>query len=117
MTETHCSSIRLPYHRLHAFGVARDLLLAVRAAEIRDAKLRDQALRAAKSACLNCAEGAARFTRPDKARVFAIARGEASEAAAAVEIAVACGEARAEKLGEVLVLADRLIAMLTRLIR
>ena len=48
---------------------AKDLLVAVRAAAIRDAKLRDEATRAAKGACLNCAEAAGRVTRPDKARV------------------------------------------------
>ena len=49
---------------------------------------------AVQGACLNCAEGAARVTRADKARAFTIARGEAVEAAAAVEIAVVCGTAR-----------------------
>jgi hypothetical protein len=47
---------RLPHHRLHAFGVAMRLLEAVRGARIRDAYLRDQAMRAAKSAALNCSE-------------------------------------------------------------
>ncbi len=46
----------LPHHKLIAYAVARDLLLAVRSADIRDAKLRDEALRSAKSAALNCAE-------------------------------------------------------------
>src|ERR1700722_8332646 len=68
-------------------------LRIVRAAEIRDAKLRDQAMRAAKSAALNIAEAAGRVSRADRARVFAIARGEAMEAAAAVEIAVLSGDA------------------------
>ena len=44
----------LPHHKLLAFGVARELLVAVRAADIRDTHLRDQAMRAAQSACLNC---------------------------------------------------------------
>ncbi len=43
----------LPHHKLIAYSVARDLLLAVRSADIRDAKLRDEALRSAKSAALN----------------------------------------------------------------
>ncbi len=107
----------LPHHRLIAFGVARDFLLAVRACAIRDAKLRDEALRSAKSACLNTAEGAGRVTRPDKARAFAIARAEAVEAAAAVEIAALCGDASPEAAREVLRLADRLVAMLTPLAR
>jgi hypothetical protein len=49
--------------------------------------------------------------------VFAIARGEAVEAAAAVEIAAACGSASEADVERVAVLADRLVAMLTRLIR
>src|SRR3974390_779226 len=60
-----------------------ELVAAVRGARIRDAHLRDQAMRAAKSACLNCSEGAGRVSRADKARAFTIARGEACEAAAA----------------------------------
>jgi four helix bundle protein len=110
-------SIRLPHHRLLAYGVAIELLGAVREARIRDAHLRDQAMRAAKSACLNCAEGAGRVSRADKARVFGIARAEAGEAAAAVEIAVAAGDADAGALGAVLASADRFIAMMTGLIR
>ena len=93
------------------------MLLAVRGANIRDAGLRDQAMRAAKSACLNCAEGRGRVTRADKARAFTIARGECVEAAAAVEIAAACGQASAVDVERVAWLANRLVAMLTRLIR
>jgi len=74
-------------------------------------------MRAAQSACLNCAEGAARVTRADKARAFTIARGEAVEAAAAIEIATACGTAKQEDSDRVVVLADKLVGMLTRLIR
>ena len=107
----------LPHHKLLAYGVARDLLLAVRAASIRDAKLRDEALRSAKSACLNCAEGAGRVTRGEKARAFAVARAEACEAAAAVEIAALCGDASAASAAEVARIASRLVAMLTPLVR
>jgi four helix bundle protein len=107
----------LPHHKLYAFGVAKEMLLVVKSANIRDAGLRDQAMRAAKSACLNCAEGAGRFTRADKARAFTIARGECVEAAAAIEIAAACGYASELDVERVAVLADRLVAMLTRLIR
>src|SRR5690606_16157253 len=107
----------LPHHKLLAYGVARELLLAVLGASIRDAKLRDEAIRSAKSACLNCAEGAGRVTRADKARAFAIARAEAVEAAAAVEIAALCGDAPAAAAREVARVADRLVAMLTRLVR
>jgi four helix bundle protein len=107
----------LPHHKLHAFGVAKEVLLAVRSSGIRDAHLRDQAMRAAQSACLNTAEGAARVTRADKARAFTIARGEAVEAAAAVEIAALCGTASEADSDRVARIVDRLVAMLTRLIR
>ncbi len=107
----------LPHHKLIAYSVSLQLLAAVRAASIRDATLRDHAMRSAKSTCLNAAEGAGRVTRPDKARAFAIARAEACEAAAAVEIAAASGEASAPAAAEVLRLADRVVALLTGLIR
>ncbi len=113
----NASTPLLPHHRLIAYGVARELLLAVRAASIRDAKLRDEALRSAKSACLNTAEGAGRVTRGEKARSFAVARAEACEAAAAVEIAALCGDASADSSAEVGRLASRLVALLTPLVR
>jgi four helix bundle protein len=84
---------------------------------VSDATLRDQATRAAKSACLNTAEGAGRVSRADKARVFAIARAEAGEAAAAIEIASLTGDASQADLARVVSIANRLIAMLTKLIR
>jgi len=107
---------QLPHHKLFAFGVAQELLVSVREARVRDAGLRDQALRSAKSAALNVAEGAGRVSRADKARVFAIARAECVEAAAAVEIAALAGDAdaAAERVNAI---AHRLVGMLTRLIR
>src|SRR5579864_2719895 len=108
---------QLPHHKLRAYGVAMQLLEAVRGARIRDAHLRDHAMRSAKSACLNAAEGAGRVTRADKGRAFTIARGEACEAAAAVEVAVRAGDAEAGALAAVLENADRFVAMTTRLIR
>ena len=113
MTNTHS----LPHHRLIVFGFAREMLVAVRDAHIRDAKLRDEALRSAKGMCLNIAEGAGRVTRADKARAYTIARGEAVECAAALEIAELLGAACAEDAARVAGLANTVIAMLTRLIR
>jgi four helix bundle protein len=83
----------------------------------RDATLRDQALRSAKSACLNTAEGAGRVSRADKARAFAIARGEVVEAAAAVEIAGLCGEVPPRAAAEVSRRAERAVRLLTGLCR
>ena len=107
----------LPQHKLLAYEVALELLRAVGAAKIRDCYLRDHAMRAAKSACLNTTEGAGRVTRADNARAFTIARGEACEAAACVEIAVAAGDADARALAAVMACADRFVALTTGLIR
>ena len=107
----------LPHHRLIAFTVAKELLVAVQGAKIRDSELRDQALRAAKSAALNTAEAAGRQSVKDKARVFNIARGEASEAAAAVEIAAVIGATDAASVEHVCKIANRLVALLTGLAR
>ncbi len=107
----------LPHHKLHAYGVARELLVCVLRCSIRDAKLRDEGVRSAKSACLNCAEGAGRVTKADKARAFAIARAEAVEAAAAVEIAALCGDAPERAAREVARVTHQLVGMLTRLVR
>ncbi len=108
---------RLPHHRLVAYEVALALLVAVRDAAIKDPKLRDQALRAAKSAALNIAEAAARVSPADRARVFGIARGEAGEAAAAVEVAATVGDASTQAAANCEALADRLMALLTGLAR
>lgn len=116
MTKQFDASL-LPHHRLRAYGVAVQLLMAVREARIRDRVLRDQALRAAQSACLNCAEGAGRVTRADKARAYTVARGEMVEAVAATEIAVLSGDARGEAMPRMLALGNELCAMLTKLIR
>ena len=113
MQNTPC----LPHHRLHVFGIAREMLVVVRDAHIRDAKLRDEAPRAAKGTCLNIAEGAGRVSRADKARAFIIARGECVEVAAAIEIAALLGAASQRDAERVALLADRVVAMLTRLIR
>ena len=55
----------LPHEKLMAYQEARELLACVMDAKISDAKLRDQALRAARSVCLNIAEGAGRTSWPD----------------------------------------------------
>ena len=108
---------KLPHQKLLAYEVAMKLLESVRDARIRDAHLRDQAMRAAKSTVLNTAEAVGRASRADKARVITIARGEACEAAAAVEVAVAAGDADAAMLDVVLGQADRFVALATGFIR
>lgn len=107
----------MPHHKLIAYQVARELLVAVIDSKITDAKLRDEAVRSAKSACLNCAEGAGRVSVADKARAFTIARGEACEAAAALEIAALTNSAQLGEAQNVARIAGRLVGLLTGLIR
>jgi four helix bundle protein len=95
---------------------ALELLAAVRAAQVQDAKLRDEALRSAKGVCLNIAEGSGRGSRADKARVYAIARGECVECVAAVEIAGSAGDTSAESVAAVTRIGDDVYRMLGGLV-
>src|SRR2546421_11866605 len=79
----------LPFERLHAYQEARKLLDAVRESAISEGRLRDQALRAATSVCLNISEAAGRAGSADKARVYAIPRAGHCEAPAAPDITLA----------------------------
>ena len=113
----HSHGSVLPHHRLLAYERALQFLKAVREAQIRDTKLRDEALRAAKGTCLNIAEGAGRVTRADKARAYAIARGECVEAVAATEIAAEAGDAVGDAAADVVALGNELYLMLKALLR
>ena len=107
----------LPHEKRIAWQVACELLAAVVDARIRDPKLRDQALRAAKSACLNIAEANGRFSLADRRRVFAIARGEATEAASALRIGALAGDCTPNAADRARQLGGRLVALLSGLMR
>jgi len=111
------NKLQLPHHRLVAYQVAVELLVVVRDARLRDAVLREQALKSAKSACLNIAEAAGRVSAADKARVFAIARGEVVEACAAVELAGVLGATSEATVEACVALSCRLVALLSGLMR
>ena len=91
------------------------LLQAVAQCRLADARLREQALKSAKSVCLNIAEAAGRASAADQARVYHIARGECCETAAAVEISAAARECSSDSAAEVAGLAHEVYAMLTAL--
>jgi four helix bundle protein len=73
--------------------------------------------KSAASAALNSAEGAARQTRADKPRAYAIALAECCEVCAAVEIAGALGACSPVDVNAVLSLGVRLKNVLSRLVR
>ena len=111
------SEILLPHEKLLAYQLAIRLLGEVQEMKIADGKLRDQLLRAAKSVCLNIAESVGRFSSADKRRVYAIARGECCETAAAIDVARAAGEGDPEQGRAARETAGRVYALLTGLIR
>lgn len=106
------------HHRLDAFCVARDALRLGDALARRMprgyATLQDQLRRALLSAYLGIAEASSR-TGADRISRFRTARGEASEAAAALEAVAILGLAPNTEVEAVMSLLDRLCAMLTRL--
>jgi len=107
----------LLHEKLIAWQVACELLRVVRDARISDSKLRDQAMRAAQSACLDIAEANGRFSPADRRRVFAIARGEATEAAAAVQVAAIAGTCPEASANDARRVGGRVAALLSGLIR
>ena len=105
-------------HRLDAFSVARDALqqgdVIARRLPRGYATLADQLRRALLSAFLGIAEASSR-SGSDRLARFRCARGEASEAAAALEAVQLLRLAPDRDVETVIALLDRLCAMLTRL--
>lgn len=107
----------LPHHTLFAYQLCLELTRVVAGISIRDAQLRAQARKSAVSAALNAAEGAARESAGEKRRSYGIAKGEACECAAAVEIAGALGVCAARDVQAVVALVLRIRAVFNPLVR
>jgi len=111
----------LSIHKLHAYQVSVEFLTLV--LELLPTLPRgfaedaDQLRRAAKSVVRNIAEGAGRWTAADKAKHYSIARGEAMECVASIDLMKTDGVIDAEWHGRALVLLDRSCALLTGLIK
>ena len=116
MTENN-EQMQMPVEKLIAYQVARDVLQRVVASQIRDPKLRDQAIRAAQSTCLNIAEAVGRWSGPDRVRVFRIARGECCELFAALDVAGLTRGCNEEIAARARLEVGRLYALLTGLTR
>jgi four helix bundle protein len=115
------SAERFPHESLDCYRVAREVVAFVaqhrRQLHGLPGEAGPQLERACVRALLNTAEAAGRQGVRDRARVFAIARGETCEAAAAREIAVLFGALTAAETAPVRALLVRLGQMLTRLAR
>jgi four helix bundle protein len=87
------------------------LLALVRESRISNPRIREQAFNAASSACLNIAEATGRSGNADQKRVYAIARGEVCEAAAALDIAAVAGGCAADTAVAATACARRVYAL------
>ncbi len=120
-TQVTVRDSRFPHERLDAYAVARELvaLIARHRSHLRGlpGETGPQLERALVSTLLNIAEAAGRQGVRDRARVFAVARGEACEAAAALDVALLYGALSAEQAAPARALLVRLGQMLTRLAR
>jgi four helix bundle protein len=117
-THSYDSPPRFGHDKLDAYAVAREALVLGEGIA-KDlprgyATLADQLRRALMSAFLGIAEAASR-SGADRLARFRCARGEASEAAAALDAVQLLGLAPAERVQPVVDLLGRLYAMLTRL--
>ena len=82
----------------------------------KDRALEDQLRRATASIVLNISEGDGKSSLRDQARFFEIARGSCREARAALKLAAIWGYLDAQQVTELDALADRVCAVLSRLI-
>lgn len=80
------------------------------------ASLGDQLRRASASIPLNIAEGTGKFDK-DARRFYAIARGSALECAATLDVFKSLGMVSSDAYEKAQTLLDRIVAMLTKMIR
>ena len=117
MNESIQIQVYLPHERLDVYRLAlefrRSLAPLARVRGI--APLRDQLFRAADSVVLNIAEGAGRNSRSDKLRFYEIAKGSATESAAALELLHYAGILSESAYQERRELVIRVVQMLSRL--
>ncbi len=114
-------TVPFDHEKLHVYGLAVDFV--VRANDVAQVLprgrgyLADQLQRAASSIVLNIAEGAGKFSPDDKAAFYARARGSATESAAVLDLCARLNLLPAARCQEHKVLLDRVVGMLTKLIR
>ena len=103
--------------KLAVYQAARELIVVVERGAIRDAELRDQATRAAKSVLLRLAEGLPLKSPAMRQKFFSEAWGSLHEVAAAVDVAAAIGALDAAVAEQALDLAGQTRRLLSGLRR
>ncbi len=118
---TASAKTRFAHHKLDVWHAAKDLAVHGRALAHSiprgDRDLADQLRRAATAPVLLIGEGANRLNAGEKRQRFNEARGEACEAAVAAELAAVLELVAADDAERVIHIADKIAAMLTRLIQ
>ena len=111
------SDQRMPFQKLDSYAAALELARRVHGAKIRDAELRDQATRAAKSAFLNLCEGLPNEGVAMRRKYFTAALGSVHEVVGAMDLAAAISAVAADDAEAVTALGERLRKMLLALMR
>ena len=111
------SNHTIPMQRLDAYVTAREIARRVHEAAIRDAELRDQATRAAKSCFLTLCEGLPNDSVAMRRKYFTMSRNSLHELVGAVDLAEAIGAVDSDAAHAVFGLACRLRGMLCALLR
>ncbi len=113
----HMNNEQFPFQKLDSYKVAREFARRVHEAKIKDAELRDQATRAAKSAFLGLCEGLPSDSAGIRRRHFDIANNSLHEAVGAVDLAAAIRAIDEALAQELITMAARLRQMLRGLMR
>jgi four helix bundle protein len=108
---------RFAFQGLEIYRRARELVVVVQGAEIRDAELRDQATRAVKSVLLRLAEGLPMDAPGMRQKYFREANGSLHEVVAAIDVAGALGVIDGALVEQALDLAVEVKRMLRGLMR
>jgi four helix bundle protein len=106
---------RLPFQRLDVYVAAREFARRVHEAKIRDAELRDQATRAAKSTFLNLCEGLPNEGAAMRRKYFTGSSDSLCETLGAMDLSLAIGAVSEEDCEAVHDLGVRLKKMLRAL--
>jgi hypothetical protein len=106
----------LPFQRLDAYQVAKELVRRVHEAKIADPELRDQATRAAKRSFLGLCEGLPIEGQALRRKYFVEANASLHETLGAVDLAATIGATRADDARVIQQLGVRLKKMLRALL-
>jgi len=106
----------LPFQRLDAYRVAKELVRRIHAAKITDSELRDQATRAAKRAFLGLCEGLPNEGQALRRKYFVEANASLHETLGAVDLAATIEALREEDALAIQLLGVRLKRMLRALL-